>query len=227
MVTAFRKRILAACAATALTPIVASAQSGTNPPPDPMTVERVQSGFLAAPDFKVTDVDKKTSGLVGGYAGWLADESFFVGGAGYWLANGSSDRQMAYGGVMLQWLAQTSDRLGVGVKGLFGGGQATLVSTVTTYVPAPVPVLDPRNLQPGRIDPNLIRPPVPTTANVRFGEDFVVAEPEVDLLFRISRQVRLTAGAGYRFVGADRHGIDDSRLRGATGSVALQIGGGS
>jgi hypothetical protein len=227
MMTAFRKRMLTACAATALTPIVASAQSGTAAPQGPMTIERVQSGFLAAPDFKVTEVDKKTSGLVGGYAGWLADESFFVGGAGYWLANGSTDREMAYGGVMLQWLARSSDRVGVGVKGLVGGGQARLASTVTTYVLPPLPVLDPRNLQPGRIEPIPIRPPVPTTTNVRFRDDFVVAEPEVDLLLKISHQLRLTAGAGYRFIGSDRRGIDDGRLRGATGSVALQIGGGS
>jgi hypothetical protein len=248
-------RMVAACAAAVLMPIAAAAQSdaaaqpgpaaaqlfavpaqpgaapsqsGAAPSQGPMIVERVHSGFLAAPDFKVTDVDKRTSELVGGYAGWLADETFFVGGAGYWLANGSSDREMAYGGLMLQWLAESSNRLGVGVKGLIGGGQATLASTVTTYVPVPVPVLDPRNLLPGRIDPGMVvHPPVPTTLNVRFREDFVVAEPEVDLLFRISRQVRVTAGAGYRFVGSDRRGVDDGRLRGATGSVALQIGGGS
>jgi hypothetical protein len=224
--TTFNFRVLAVCAAAALTPVVASAQSGTTPSQGPMIVERVHSGFLAAPDFKVTEVDKKTSELVGGYAGWLADESFFIGGAGYWLASGSSDREMAYGGVMLQWLAQTNNVFGIGVKGLLGGGQATLASTVTTYVPVPVPILDPRNIRPG--DPNLIiRPPVPTTTNVRFREDFVVAEPEVDVLFRVSRLVRLTAGAGYRFIGADRRGVDDRRLRGATGSVALQIGGGS
>src|SRR5262245_3329076 len=66
----------------------ASAQStGTPATQGPMVVERVHSGFLAAPDVKVTEVDGTTSALAGGYAGWLSDETFFVGGGGYWLAN--------------------------------------------------------------------------------------------------------------------------------------------
>jgi len=35
----------------------------------PMTVERIHSGFLAAPEVKVTELDHKTSELVGGFAG--------------------------------------------------------------------------------------------------------------------------------------------------------------
>jgi hypothetical protein len=37
--------------------------------------------------------------------------------------------------------------------------------------------------------------------------------------------MRITAGAGYRFTVADYGG--DSRLRGAVGTIGLQIGGGS
>ena len=48
----------------------------------PMTVERITSGFLAAPDFKVTRFDHRTSELAGGYAGWLTDQQLFVGGGG-------------------------------------------------------------------------------------------------------------------------------------------------
>ena len=61
----------------------------------------MHSGFLAAPDIKVTEVDHTTSALAGGYAGWLADETFFIGGGAYWLANPDSDRRMAYGGLVL------------------------------------------------------------------------------------------------------------------------------
>ena len=66
-----------------LLPVAASAQSASDQTPQsqgPMRIERVHSGLLAAPDFKVTDVDYTTSEMVGGYAGWITDDTFFVGG---------------------------------------------------------------------------------------------------------------------------------------------------
>src|SRR5437870_90805 len=82
---------------------IASAQGGASAPgpntQGPMIVERVKTDFLVAPDFKVADVDRRTSTFAGGYAGWLNDKTLFIGGGGYWLANGDRDRGMAYGGV--------------------------------------------------------------------------------------------------------------------------------
>jgi len=69
-------------------PLSAAAQSGAAATPvmqGPMTIEAIHSGFLAAPDVKITEVDRKTSALVGGYAGWVTDDTFFVGGGGYWM----------------------------------------------------------------------------------------------------------------------------------------------
>jgi hypothetical protein len=205
-----------------LLPIAASAQTspdGTAPPASqgPMLVERIHSGFLVAPDVKVTEVDKKTSELVGGYAGWVTDDTFFIGGGGYWLANQSHDREMAYGGLVVQWLAHANSRVGFSAKGLLGGGRATLASPVSDLIARG----DPR----GRIGPADPRRTVLTNTIVRFRQDFFVAEPEVDLLLRLTRHLRLTAGAGYRFTAGE--GRDDSRLRGAVGSVSLQVGGGS
>ena len=57
-----------------------------------MIVERVKSAFLVAPDFKVTEVDHKTSELAGAYAGWLTDNTLLIGGGGYWLAIPSFSR---------------------------------------------------------------------------------------------------------------------------------------
>ena len=45
------------------------------------------------------------------------------------------------------------------------------------------------------------------------------------MIIRLTRNVRLTGGVGYRVTSSE--GRNDDRLRGATGSVALQIGGGS
>jgi hypothetical protein len=214
----------AACAAwvVVLLATTASAQPATPVTQGPMVVERVHSGFLAAPDVKVTEVDHTTSALVGGYAGWLTDETFFVGGGGYWLANPDNDRKMAYGGLVLQLLAHADRRIRFGIKGLIGGGRATLGTTIQ-------PVLDFRDLPNlpdlGRFGIDLDRAlRAPTSTRIRLSEGFFVAEPQLDIIVRLSRQLRLTGGAGYRFIAAD--GRDDGRLRGATGTIGLQIGGG-
>jgi hypothetical protein len=88
----------------------------------PMLVERVTTSFLAAPDFKITEVDRKTSALVGAYAGWLIDRTLFVGGGGYWLANGNRNREMAYGGLVVGAFVRADRRVAFGVKGLVGVG---------------------------------------------------------------------------------------------------------
>src|SRR5947199_7047074 len=87
----------------ALFPVAASAQTAPAQAPrtqGPMTLERVESGFLVAPELKITRVDRQTSELVGGYGGWLSDQAFFIGGGGYWMANHSRDRGLAYGGLV-------------------------------------------------------------------------------------------------------------------------------
>lgn len=213
-------RGVASLAVLLLFPLAASAQSVGQ---GPMTVERIHSGFVVAPDVKMTQVDKTTSALAGGYAGWLTDDTFFVGGGGYWLANQTNDRKMAYGGLVVQWLTHADRRIGFGAKGLIGGGRATLGTTLSdTLRLRDLPNLP--DLSRFGIDlDRLLR--APTTTRVRHHQGFFVAEPQVDLVIRLSRQLRLTGGVGYRLVGAE--GRDERRLRGATGSVAVQIGGGS
>ena len=52
----------------------------------------------------------------------------------------------------------------------------------------------------------------------------VVFEPQADLIVRFADWMRLNVGIGYRTeAGADSY---DDRLRGVTGSIALQFGGG-
>jgi hypothetical protein len=213
----------AACVFALLVPHSASAQTGAPLSPGssqgPMTVERVESGFLVAPDFKVTDIDGRVSELAGAYAGWLSDRTLFVGGGGYWLANRSRDRQMAYGGLVVGWFAGADRRVGFGAKGLVGGGRATLVRTfgdIFDYGDRDV-----RRLEVSAPGFALLVPP---HTNVRVRDDFFVAEPEATVTVGLTRHLRLTAGAGYRLIAGARGARD--RLDGATGSVALQIGGG-
>jgi hypothetical protein len=179
----------------------------------PMTVERIHSGFLFAPDVKITEVDHTTSGLVGGYAGWVAEEALFIGGGGYWLANGSSGREMAYGGLIIQFLGRSNHRVGFGAKALLGGGEATLTDTFTELVRVPaIPPLRPTTR--------------PVTSQIQVREGFFVAEPELDARVRLTKSIRLTGGIGYRWTSSYYHYHDDSRLQGAVASIGLQIGGG-
>jgi len=159
-------RAIAAAVMILSLPLAAAAQPGVPATPasqGPMVVERVETGFLVAPDVKVTKVDGVTSELAGAYAGWLTDGTIFVGGGGYWMANNSSDRQMAYGGLIVQWLAPANDRFGFSLKGLVGGGQATLATNVTQVLPLPV----------GPFPTEPIRQGVVTNARIRFRKGFL------------------------------------------------------
>ncbi|HZR25863.1 MAG TPA: hypothetical protein VFA59_19850 [Vicinamibacterales bacterium] len=195
-------------------PLTAAAQGG------PMIVERVNNGFAIAPEVKVTEVDHRTSELVGGTAGVVLDNSIFFGGGGFWNASGSHDREMGYGGFVFQWLAHSNDTVSFAAKALIGGGTATLTDSITETirVPNPIPLINGR--------PDLTKPPTFTTqtitTQVRRRDDFFVAEPELDVRVRLTKHARFTAGAGYRAVGADRG--DSSRLRGAVGTVGIQLG---
>jgi hypothetical protein len=210
-------RAISAALALCLLPIAASAQTGAaldlsavdQPSQGPMIVERVHSGFLVVPEFKFTEVDKRSAGLAGAYAGVVVDEHFFVGGGGYVLATQRRGRDLAYGGLVLQWLGAGNDVFGFSAKTLLGGGSTESTGIIQT-------------LDRGR----LISQPFRTR------QSFLVAEPEVNLLIHFTDHARLAVGAGYRFTGSNRYGRDgsfgipDSRLSGAVGSIGLQIGGG-
>src|SRR5262245_28724277 len=174
----------------------------------PMTVERRQNGWAIAPTFKVTQFDSGTHTLAGAYGGWVMDNRLLIGGAGYWLTDPSRTRNLSYGGGIVEWRKGVGRPLGFSVRGLIGGGSATVATTGS------VRGLD-RNL-----DPRFA--PVVTTRQFAFREDFFVAEPEANLLVNFSSHVRLHVGAGYRAV-AGAHGLNED-IRGATGSVALEIG---
>lgn len=215
--------IAATCLAGCLAASAAAAQTATGSAPvtqGPMTVERMHSGFLIAPNVKITEVARTTSELVGGSAGWVTDGTFFIGAGGYWLANQSSARKMGYGGLVVQWLAHTDDRVGFSVKGLFGAGGATVPGTVTQLVYPPNFPFGPD----GRMltGDQLMHPTLTTTtATVRLHEGFFVAEPEANLTVRLTKRARLVGGLGYRAVSRDRR--DGTQLGGVAGNLGLQF----
>lgn len=198
------------CAALTLTvagAAQASAQStppaGSGAGPAPMVVERVHSGFTAAPEVRFTQVDEQLKVLAGGQAGWVFDQTLMIGGAGYGLVNGERDEQLTYGGVVVEWRFLPVDSpIRFGVKGLVGGGTATQRADVAILRARPA-------IFPGR--------------RVLVRDDFAVFEPEFTLHIRLSDLVGVTAGASYRATtGA---GLLEDRINGATASLAVHFGG--
>jgi len=190
----------------------------------------IESGFLFAPDFKLTDVDGDFGILTGGYGGWVIDRRFLLGGGIYTLANGSESESMTYGGGVFEYFLNEGALVNVSLRGLVGGGSATLGGRF-----------------PG-LDLDLGRRPgfgldVPGFGrNVggfvddlrgrfedRFGDgfsfsrstSFFVAEPGADVILNISETFRLSFGGGYRFIGGA--GRLNDRLDGFTASAALKM----
>ncbi|PYR28271.1 MAG: hypothetical protein DMF92_14530 [Acidobacteria bacterium] len=204
-----RNRALTIWLFVLIAPVAAVAQDVTPTNPNaqgPMIVERLKSSFLVAPDFKVTEVDHKTSELAGAYAGWLTDNTLLIGAGGYWLANRPNDREMAYGGLVVGWRARTNHRLGFGAKALVGGGQATLSNTIIGIGEDS----DDRNGQFGRGPSSPREHPVlqqtaPTRA--RFHDGFFIVDPEATLLVNLTHRLRLTSGMGYRLISGFSNGM--------------------
>jgi len=197
-----------------VTPALASAQTAPAPLPSTegsLVFEKMESGFVLSPDFRFTEVDDEFGQLTGIRAGWLTDDRLLIGGAGYWLTNGSAGRKMAYGGLVVEWSVARSRRVGLSLGALLGGGSGTLATEVSGY---------PRGRRPGRWP----RPgsAEPQTFLVAASEGFFVAEPQASASLLLTRWLRLGAGVSYRLLAGA--GDFESRLRGVSGSVSIQLG---
>jgi hypothetical protein len=200
-----------------LLPVAALAQTA----PPPLIVERVDNTFVVAPDYKVTDLDGTLGQLAGAYAGRVFDETLMIGGAGYWLVNGSRGDELAYGGLLVGWSApERVVGIRFGARGLVGVGSGTLGRDITIRGgPAGIPDRRIRfggatGSQPGGL-------PAPSSIRILARDDFFVFEPQVTAGASLFRHITLNLGAGYRLTGFT-DALDDS-LNGVTGSLALQF----
>jgi hypothetical protein len=197
----------------------AAAARAQQPPPSsggPLVLEPMHNGFLIAPDVKVTKVNGKIGTLAGAYAGWIRDDRLFIGGGGYWRADGKKDTDgLGYGGLIVGWFFDPDRPVSVSAKTLVGLGQYSWSAEVPIGVPyCALP------------EKYLCSMTAPVDGNrfdrrFRFRNDFVVLEPEVDVQAKLGQRVRLSAGAGYRLIDGAR-GLDRV-TRGATGSVSVQF----
>ena len=230
----FRRALCALLASGGfLSGVTASAQEPAAP--GRLTVERIHSGLVIAPDLKLTSIDGHSGAVTGLYGGFITDRRLLVGAGAYWLTGGPAGVDMAYGGGLVEWFANPGGRLDFSVRSLFGFGRATLSSTVET------PVLDAFHGRAGRLSYGGRRNgrhrgwwshkghsarsddfAWPGSVTFRYHQDFLIADPQLSAHLNLTDWLRIGGGAGYRFVG--RAGADGDRLRGLTASVGLQLG---
>ena len=200
-----------------------------------LTVERIRSGFLVAPDLKLTNIDGSSGAVAGLYGGFITDRRLLVGAGAYWLTGEPAGVDMAYGGGLVEWFANPGGRVDFSVRSLFGFGRATLSSTVET------PVFDALHGHAGRLSyggprhgrhrgrwSHMGHPAWnddfkwPSSFTYRYREDFLIADPQLSVHLNVTDWLRIGGGAGYRFVG--QAGSDGKRLQGVTASIGLQLG---
>lgn len=184
----------------------------------PLVLQPIRNAWVIAPDVKVTKVDGTSSTLVGAYGGYLLEQTVLIGAGGYWLADGSRNRGMSYGGLVVGYFLPAGERVRFGARGLVGFGIAKLTREASIQEPGPL-------AWQGGMMPwgDRHMSVIIGTFNGRFRQDFFIAEPQADLTIRLARRIALDVAAGYRFIGA-AHGFERD-LRGATGSVAVRFGG--
>jgi hypothetical protein len=187
-------------------------------------VQEFESGFVVAPDVRVTNINDRSATLAGVYGGYQLDRTLLVGGAAYWLTNRDDNFDVHYAGGLARWTFGGHRAVGISTGAFIGVGEATLSRTYGDLfgappTTAPLAAFGPRG---GRTSLTAARTLSSDTA-LRVRDDFVVAEPQVNVLWRLTPWLRVDAGAGYRFIGASD--LLHEQLRGASGSLAIQLGG--
>jgi len=201
--------------------LASAAHAQTVPPPQPLIVEKIPTGFVMAPDFKATEVDDRFGQLAGGYAARVTDDALLIGGAAYWLVNGSDDFRLAYGGLLLGWNAYRTSHVRFGARGLVGVGSATLGRTFDGIARGGPESL----IRFGRVQATAAPfrgAPTPSAIRVSVSDDFFVFEPQANVAINLTDRIAVTGAAGYRAVAAT-DGLRDV-LDGPTINLGLQFG---
>jgi hypothetical protein len=190
-----------------------------------LTQGQIDNNIFIAPDFKFTEVDGRFANLAGVYGGWLIDRKLLLGGGGYFLTNRSDDLKMTYGGFVVEYFVRSDRLINFSVKGLIGGGEATIRSALDRILPLPLPldvsqIANPVSIGFGRQGTRFpIFPEFPDFQSI--DEGFFIAEPEASIMLNITEKFRIGFGGGYRFIGGA--GRTDNRLEGFTANVALKF----
>jgi hypothetical protein len=183
-------------------------------PPGPGHITQVSrtstgDGFVFAPDFKITEMNHRTTGFAGFYGGAVFAGQFLIGGGAYFQLDDHNSEQMMYGGLVSEWRLFHDHPVGLTLHGLAGWGTANVA-----YYTYPggcgnnCPGVDPHH---GYYDPYY--------NGYGVYEGFFVGVPEAQVVARFGHDIRLVGGVGYRWTSSSFHD-----LNGISGTIAVQIG---
>ena len=214
-------------------PDTASAQSTQT-----LVQNQLESNVFVAPDFKLTDLGGDLTGLVGVYGGWLINQQLLIGGGGYFQTNEGDVSGMKYGGAVLEYFVNPSRMVNFSVRGLVGGGSATINRFGFGRLPNfsgfdglnglgdLFSNLDFSGINVGDLDRRLRGrrlgfDGIDLNQVLEVDQTFLVAEPEANVTLNVTETVRIGFGAGYRFIGA-ANGFEN-RLAGFTANLSAQF----
>jgi hypothetical protein len=164
---------------------------------------------MFAPDFKITEMNHRTTGFAGFYGGAVFAGQFLIGGGAYFQLDDHNSEQMMYGGLVSEWRLFHDHPVGLTLHGLAGWGTANVA-----YYTYPggcgnnCPGVDPHH---GYYDPYY--------NGYGVYEGFFVGVPEAQVVARFGHDIRLVGGVGYRWTSSSFHD-----LNGISGTIAVQIG---
>jgi len=165
----------------------------------------MESGGFGGPVVKFGSINGESGIFVGGRGGWIINHTFILGGGGYGLTNdvkakvlgpyGQRYLNFGYGGVELEYIAQSDKLIHLSVMTLIGGGGVGWKDESI------------RSGMNGDTDA------------------FFVIEPAAQMNLNITKYFRLSAGVSYRYVsGVNSPVATNADLSGPAGVLTFRFG---
>ncbi|MBN2202038.1 hypothetical protein JW777_08815 [bacterium] len=171
----------------------------------------VTSGGFGGPVFKMTRMHDSFGVLIGGRGGWIINHTLSLGGGGYGLVSrirvpegvpGMQDPvlQAGYGGFEIGYTPRSHRLVHPDVSLLIGGGSAGARESWEEDLG-----------DDWSDDPAL--------------DSFFILEPCIAVELNVTRFMRVTAGASYRFVsGLEQEGLTESAIGGPSAVLTFKFG---
>jgi hypothetical protein len=176
----------------------------------------IEHGGFGGPIVKFTPIKNEFGILVGGYGGWLINHTFVIGGGGYGLVNKirATDEaqsvyqfiggrpvniEMGYGGVILEYINNSSSLIHFAFNTLIGAGGVTYNERYDNWQW--------------------------NDTHTRPNDAFFVVEPELKVELNMTSFFRINLGGSYRFVsGVNIVGLKNSDLSGPSANITFKFG---
>jgi len=165
----------------------------------------IENGGFGGPVVKFGSINGEAGIFVGGRGGWIINHTFIVGGGGYGLANdvkanvtgpyGQRYLNFGYGGVELEYIAQSDRLIHFSVMTLIGGGAV------------------------GWRDDSV------RSGMDAGNDTFFVVEPAAQVNLNVTKYFRMSAGVSYRYIsGVSSSAATNADLSGPSAVLTFRFG---